>query len=191
MGKVNNVILESNKIGFYEDFMQSKVDYEEVIQKYNDEIQGLEEEKNTIQNDYFSSSDEIEGKLFKINNVIGIDGYLSKEDVEFYEEYANALKKSKTDLEDIYNSTIRSIDKRIETRNEEIKEETIEKELEENEKSGMYFLYAHASFYWDLEKGKVFVEMTFGPRFGRGYSYDIDKKEDDYELINEEIQWVS
>lgn len=122
MGKVNNVILESNKIGFYEDFMQSKVDYEEDIQKYNDEIQGLEEEKNTIQNDYFSSSDEIEGKLFKINNVIGIDGYLSKEDVEFYEEYANALKKSKTDLEDIYNSTIRSIDKRIETRNEEIKE---------------------------------------------------------------------
>lgn len=102
--------------------MQSKVNYEEDIQKYNDEIQGLEEEKNTIQNDYFSSSDEIEGQLNKINKVIGIEGYLTKEDVEFYEEYANALKKSKTDLEDIYNSTISSIDNRIELKNEEIQE---------------------------------------------------------------------
>lgn len=99
-------------------------------------------------------------------------------------EYSDARRMT----EHFYKKTLKKRWKYIDG---DIVEETIEKDPEENEKSGMYFLYAHASFYWDLEKGKAFVGMTFGPRFGRGYSYDIDKKEDDYELINEEIQWVS
>ena len=102
--------------------MQSKVEYDEDIQKYNEEIQDYEEIKNIVQNDYVASSEEIEGQLLKINRIVGIEGYLSKEDIEFYEEYAIALKKSKKNLDDIYYSTVNSISKKIEIRTEEIQE---------------------------------------------------------------------
>lgn len=62
---------------------------------------------------------------------------------------------------------------------------------EENTRSGMYYQIAHALFYWDLEKDKAFLNISFGPRYGRGYSFDIETHGNDYELTNEDIEWVS
>lgn len=73
----------------------------------------------------------------------------------------------------------------------EITEENLDKELSENLKSGMYYTYAHASFYWDIERKKAFIGIVFGPRYGRGYSYDIVEGENGFELDNEDIDWVS
>ena len=58
-------------------------------------------------------------------------------------------------------------------------------------RSGMYYKRAIADFYWDLEKMKAFINMTYGPRYARGYSFDIRSEEDEIYLENEEIIWVS
>ncbi|MBR6365933.1 MAG: hypothetical protein IKS10_07555 [Lachnospiraceae bacterium] len=57
--------------------------------------------------------------------------------------------------------------------------------------SGMYYECASGRFFWDLDRMKAFVDMTYGPRYGRGYSYDIRVNEDGITLEKEEIQWVS
>lgn len=56
---------------------------------------------------------------------------------------------------------------------------------------GMYFSRARASFYYDLERRKAFVDIHMGPRYGRGYVYDIESKDEKIELANEKLVWVS
>ena len=57
--------------------------------------------------------------------------------------------------------------------------------------SRVYLKYADSSFYWDLERMKGFVNMIYGPKFGRGYVYDIKLDGDNIILDNEQIKWVS
>lgn len=57
--------------------------------------------------------------------------------------------------------------------------------------SRVYLKYADSSFYWDLERMKGFVDMVYGPEFGRGYVYDIKQDGDNIILDNEQIKWVS
>ena len=56
---------------------------------------------------------------------------------------------------------------------------------------GMYYKRATADFYWDPERMKAFINMTYGPRYARGYSIDIRSEEDEVYLENEEVIWVS
>lgn len=44
--------------------------------------------------------------------------------------------------------------------------------------SGMYYMKATGDFYWDQEIMKAFVNMTYGPRYARGYSYNIRIEDD-------------
>lgn len=62
---------------------------------------------------------------------------------------------------------------------------------EDNPISGMYYERANAQFYWDLEKSKAFVNITFGPRYGRGYSFNLLKQNGEYILENEHLEWTS
>ena len=55
----------------------------------------------------------------------------------------------------------------------------------------MYFSRAKASFYYDQERRKAFVNMYMGPRYGRGFVYDIESKDENIELVNEKLIWVS
>lgn len=57
--------------------------------------------------------------------------------------------------------------------------------------SRVYFKYAKSSFYWDLERMKAFVDMTYGPKYGCGYVYDIKLDGDNIILDNEQLKWVS
>ena len=58
-------------------------------------------------------------------------------------------------------------------------------------RSGMFYKRATGDFYWDLERMKAYINMTYGPGYARGYSFDIRIKEDDIYLENEEVIWVS
>ena len=55
--------------------------------------------------------------------------------------------------------------------------------------NSVYFQFADSSFYWDMDRMKGFVNMFYGPKSGRGYTYDI--KQDGYTIIleNEQIRW--
>ena len=57
--------------------------------------------------------------------------------------------------------------------------------------SRVYYKYAKASFYWDLERMKAFVGMIYGPKSGCGYVYDIKLDGDSIILDNEQISWTA
>lgn len=56
---------------------------------------------------------------------------------------------------------------------------------------GIFYAAASARIYWDLEKNKGFLDIVFGPRFGRGFSYDICIDGKNVSLENEKVEWVS
>ena len=65
------------------------------------------------------------------------------------------------------------------------------KDEDNNPVCGMYFSRAKASLYYDQERRKAFVNMYMGPRYGRGFAYDIENKDENIELVNEKLEWVS
>lgn len=81
--------------------------------------------------------------------------------------------------------------KRWEYRNEELIEVSTEKEIEDNPRNGIFFKIASARFYWDLDRNKAFIGMTYGPRYGVGYSFDIKYEGEDICLENEQVEWIS
>ena len=66
-----------------------------------------------------------------------------------------------------------------------------ESSVENIEISGMYYKRATGDFSWDPDSMKVFINMTYGPRYARGYSFDIRIEEDNICLENEDLLWVS
>ena len=71
-------------------------------------------------------------------------------------------------------------------------EQSIDAEVEEiNQQNGIFFSTARAEFHWDLDRGKAFLSVVFGPRFGKGFSYDIIQNGDSITLENESVEWVS
>ena len=65
------------------------------------------------------------------------------------------------------------------------------KDEDDNPVCGMYLSRAKASFYYDQERGKAFVNIYMGPKYGRGFAYDIESKDEKIELANEKLAWVS
>lgn len=70
-------------------------------------------------------------------------------------------------------------------------EERHNRDEENNFTQGMYFSRAKASFYDDQERRKAFVELYMGPRYARGFVYDIESKNEKFELVNEKLEWLS
>ena len=99
-------------------------------------------------------------------------------------EYVEAVRKTKPFYSKKY---IKSWDYHL---GNEI-EERQNRDKDDNPSSGMYFSRAKASFYYDQERSKAFVELYMGPRYARGFIYDIESKEEKIELINENLVWVS
>ena len=62
---------------------------------------------------------------------------------------------------------------------------------EDMKRSGMYYKRATGDFYWDIENKKAFVNMSYGPRYARGFSYDIRLDGNVIILENEDVLWVS
>lgn len=99
-------------------------------------------------------------------------------------EYMDAVRKTKHSYSKTY---VKSWDYHL-------KCEIVErhnKDEDDNPICGMYFSRARASFYYDQERRKAFVEMHMGPRYGRGFEYDIEGKDENVELANEKLVWVS
>ncbi len=70
-------------------------------------------------------------------------------------------------------------------------EERQDKDESENPISGMYYARAKALFYFDEEKGKAFIDFIMGPRYARGFVYDMRNENGNCVLENEVLDWVS
>ena len=57
--------------------------------------------------------------------------------------------------------------------------------------SRVYFKYADSSFFWDIERMKGFVNIFYGPKFGRGFVYDIKMDGENIILVNEQLRWTA
>lgn len=99
-------------------------------------------------------------------------------------EYMEAVRKTKHFYSKTY---IKSWNYR---KGDEI-EERHKKDEEDNPTYGMYFSRAKALFYYDQERKKAFVELHMGPRYARGFAYDIESKDEKIELANEKLEWIS
>lgn len=56
--------------------------------------------------------------------------------------------------------------------------------------NGMYHKEAYAELSYQ-ENGNAFMMIQFGKRYARCYRYDIIKSEENIQLINEKLIWVS
>lgn len=70
-------------------------------------------------------------------------------------------------------------------------EERKERYTSENQCSGMYFENANAVFYYDEKKAKAVINIVMGPRYGRGFSYNLKLKNGNTYLENEQLIWLS
>lgn len=57
--------------------------------------------------------------------------------------------------------------------------------------SGMYFPEGHASIGIDKKNGYAFLSFSVGPRYGRGFQYEIVNDEDGQRLGKEQMLWMS
>lgn len=74
---------------------------------------------------------------------------------------------------------------------EKIEEADLNTKAVNDKYSGRYFKVAEFSFYIDLENKKGIFNFLLGPRYGRGYSFDIEMSNNKYILKNPKILWVS
>ena len=55
----------------------------------------------------------------------------------------------------------------------------------------VYYMFADSSFYWDIERMRGFVNMFYGPKYCRGFVYDIKQEGDNIILENEQLEWMA
>ncbi len=101
-------------------------------------------------------------------------------------EYCEAIKRTK----DFYKLIPK---KQWKYENSVIVEMSLETESENKDiqKDGIFYVFARAKIYYDLENKKGFLDIVFGPRFARGFSYDIHIDGENISLENEKVEWVS
>ena len=101
-------------------------------------------------------------------------------------EYCDAIKRTEH-----YYKLIPK--KRWKYENSTVTEMALENELEKEDipPIGIFYNVASARIYWDMDNKKVFLDIIFGPRFARGFSYDIHIDGENIYLENEKIEWVS
>lgn len=99
-------------------------------------------------------------------------------------EYNEAVRRT----EHHYKLTLK---KRWKYCNDTISAESLVGLDEDNLTSGMFYKRVSAQFFEDFEKSKAFVNITFGPKYARGYSFDFLSQDGKYILENEHLEWVS
>lgn len=64
-------------------------------------------------------------------------------------------------------------------------------EGEESAVSGMYYDTARYSFSFSDDLSEAHTHMILGPRFGRGFSYEVVEEKGEFLFRKEKIVWVS
>lgn len=73
----------------------------------------------------------------------------------------------------------------------EINKISADEEFQREPISGMYFNEAYAEFGYDMDSQKAFINIYFGPRFAKGFEYTIVNVNNEYDIKDEVILWVS
>ena len=55
----------------------------------------------------------------------------------------------------------------------------------------MYYKEGRMLFAIDMEKKKVVLEWQVGPRYGRGFTYNIERSNNEFSILVDKLLWVS
>ncbi len=98
----------------------SRNQYNEEIEKLKKENEAIQEMNTQISSEYSRTMDDFDYKLKKLNDVLSLEGYLSEDEIQFYENYSSYIRKSQTDLEYVFESTKKNTYQKIEQNSSEI-----------------------------------------------------------------------
>ena len=163
------------------------------------EFDYLAKAKDKMNNENFIEAKSLCEKALKINselpdayNLRGNANYQLGYYKESIEDFSKAIEREPNNADYYY-------DRSWSYCNMDKYEDSIVSELAMEGKSvkkdismdGIFYVVASARIYWDLEKKKGFLDIVFGPRFGRGFSYDICVDGGNVSLEKEKVEWVS
>lgn len=75
--------------------------------------------------------------------------------------------------------------------NGHLQETDIKREIDIEQRNGMYYLEARFDFAFDTDNHLAYLNVGYGPRYARGIRFELAQKEDGIFLCNEKILWVS
>lgn len=72
-----------------------------------------------------------------------------------------------------------------------LEETDIKREIDLEQRNGMYYSEAHFEFSFDTDTRLVYLNMYYGPRYARGFQYELKQEGNTLSLCNEKILWAS
>lgn len=72
-----------------------------------------------------------------------------------------------------------------------LEETDIKREIDLEQRNGMYYSEARFEFSFDPDTRLVYLDMYYGPRYARGFQFELKQEENTLSLCNEKILWAS
>ena len=72
-----------------------------------------------------------------------------------------------------------------------LKETDLKREINLEQRNGMYYSEASFGFSFDTDNHWVYLNICYGPRYGRGIRFELKQEGNTLSLCNEKILWVS
>lgn len=75
--------------------------------------------------------------------------------------------------------------------NGSLKETDMKREIDKEQRNGMYYLEAAFEFSIDMDNRQVYLNICCGPRYARGIKFELGKNGNSVCLCNDKVLWVS
>lgn len=72
-----------------------------------------------------------------------------------------------------------------------LEETDMEREVNLEQRNGMYYSEAYFGFFIDMDNHLVYLNICYGPRYGRGIQFELKQEETIVYLYNDKVLWVS
>lgn len=72
-----------------------------------------------------------------------------------------------------------------------LEETDIRRDIDREQRRGMYYLEASFEFALDTGDQGVYLNIYYGPRYARGMKFELEQKENRVFLCNDKVLWVS
>lgn len=75
--------------------------------------------------------------------------------------------------------------------NGSLKETDMKREIDKEQRNGMYYWEAAFEFSIDMDNRQVYLNICYGPRYARGIKFELGKNGNAVCLCNDKVLWVS
>lgn len=72
-----------------------------------------------------------------------------------------------------------------------LEETDIKREIDFEQRNGMYYSEARFEFYFDPDIHLIYLDIYYGPRYASGIQFELKQEENTLSLCNDKVLWVS